>query len=235
MSLPRLSRPAVRQRTRCERGLAGCLGSLLGAPVTVKLTRNRRRLISFHRDAHGTQTLRAHLSLAGADEHDLAIVAAWIRCEPGAGAAVRTLLANLRERWDDLAPDRDADSAGTGHHHDLNRMLREIAATYFPSLPPVLIAWTGRRGEARRRRLGSWSPRERMIRIHRTLDRADVPWYFVAHVVHHELCHAAVDPSRTPTGRARLHGPEFRALERRFAYLELALGWEREHGGMLLD
>ncbi len=236
MSLPRLSRPEIRERSRAERLLAARLTSVLGKPIAVRLTRNGKRLLSLRSDAKGNRTLRAHCALAEADADDLRVIAAWIRDDPGAGAAARTLFSKFRERIDAVTVLRSGTraSGGPGVHHDLNAMLRALLDRYFPNLPQVYIAWSGRAGGATRRRLGSWNPRERLIRMHCVLDRPEVPAHFVAHVIHHELCHAAADPPLTPTGRRRIHGPEFRRLEAQFEDLERARAWERAHGRLLL-
>ena len=53
----------------------------------------------------------------------------------------------------------------------------------------------------------------RIIRIHPTLDRVEVPEFYVAAVVFHEMLHQAV-PAREVNGRRIVHGAEFRRRER---------------------
>ena len=67
------------------------------------------------------------------------------------------------------------------------------------------------------------------------LDDPNVPRYFIAHVVHHELCHADLDPPLTPTGRRRIHGREFQHLEAMFPDLARAREWERRNARLLLS
>lgn len=239
MSLPRLSRPEIREREQLEESLAARLTIALGRPIAVKLTRNRKRLLSVRVDRRGGRTLRAHCALAEADDHDLRVIAAWISDAPGSPSAARTLFSKFRERVDAVSSLRAGRppraSSAPGRHHDLNGILREVKSHWFPELETVYIAWSGREGRARRRRLGSWSPRERLVRIHSVLDDPEVPEYFIAHVVHHELCHAALDPPLTPTGRRRVHGHDFRRLEAEFPDLERARDWERRNGRLLLS
>jgi hypothetical protein len=111
--------------------------------------------------------------------------------------------------------------------HDLEAIRDELLAGFFAGLEPPRIGWSGRAGRARRRlRLGSWDAQARAVRVHRRLDARDVPRFFVASVVHHELCHAALGEPPVVRGRRRLHGPDFRRLESRFPDLERALEWE---------
>ena len=73
------------------------------------------------------------------------------------------------------------------------------------------------------------------MRIHRCLDRVEVPRYFVASIVNHELCHAALGEPERVGGRRRVHGADFRALEARFADHERAQAWERENRSLLFQ
>jgi hypothetical protein len=127
--------------------------------------------------------------------------------------------------------------------------LREIAADlnqrYFAGRLKVRITWGKAAGEnahpasnCRRTRtaslqLGSYSYEDRLIRIHRVLDRPGVPRYVVESVVHHELLHADLPPV-TRKGRRYFHTPEFRHRERQFRHFERADRWVRENLQQLL-
>jgi hypothetical protein len=127
--------------------------------------------------------------------------------------------------------------------------LREIAADlnqrYFEGRLKVRITWGKAAGEnahpasnCRRTRsaslqLGSYSYEDRLIRIHRVLDRPGVPRYVVESVVHHELLHADLPPV-TRNGRRYFHTPEFRRRERHFRHFERADCWVRENLQLLL-
>ena len=127
--------------------------------------------------------------------------------------------------------------------------LREIAADlnqrYFEGRLKVRISWGKAAGEnahpasnCRRTRtaslqLGSYSYEDRLIRIHRVLDRPSVPRYVVESVVYHELLHADLPPV-TRRGRRYFHTPEFRRRERRFRHFERADCWVRDNLHQLL-
>jgi hypothetical protein len=127
--------------------------------------------------------------------------------------------------------------------------LREIAADlnqrYFEGRLKVRISWGKAAGEnanpasnCRRTRsaslqLGSYSYEDRLIRIHRVLDRPSVPRYVVESVVYHELLHADLPPV-TRRGRRYFHTPEFRRRERRFRHFERADCWVRDNLQVLL-
>jgi hypothetical protein len=127
--------------------------------------------------------------------------------------------------------------------------LREIAADlnqrYFEGRLKVRISWGKAAGEnahpasnCRRTRtaslqLGSYSYEDRLIRVHRVLDRPSVPRYVVESVVYHELLHADLPPV-TRRGRRYFHTPEFRRRERHFRHFERADCWVRDNLHQLL-
>ena len=127
--------------------------------------------------------------------------------------------------------------------------LRDIAADlnqrYFAGRLKVHISWGKAAGEnanpasnCRRTRtaslqLGSYSYEDRLIRVHRVLDRPSVPRYVVESVVYHELLHADLPPV-TRGGRRYFHTPEFRRRERHFRHFERADCWVRDNLHQLL-
>jgi hypothetical protein len=134
-------------------------------------------------------------------------------------------------------PPRPTVTAGT--HHNLAQIFDELNARYFADAPiDARITWGPRLPEtpARRRasvRLGSFAVEDRLIRVHRTLDRADVPRFFVDWVVYHEMLHARHDMPLVD-GRRRFHTPAFRADEARFADATRARRYERDFADLLL-
>jgi hypothetical protein len=74
----------------------------------------------------------------------------------------------------------------------------------------------------------------RLIRIHPTLDRPEVPEFYVAAVVFHEMLHQAV-PAREVGGRRIVHGAEFRRRERAYPDHARAKAWEERNLGLLLS
>lgn len=236
LKLPRWSRPELRERELAQEALGRRLSALLGTDTGVKLNRNRRLLLQLQRDRAGRPLLRMHLAMKDASDAELGVLAAWVRGAPGSAGAVRALVERRQAEIDRTTALRLPEGRQLvvrnrpPRAHDIVGILHELQARHFPGLRDVMIAWSGRPGRGRLMRLGWYDPSRRLISIHERLDSELVPRHFVACIVHHELCHAALEnPSRTPTGRRRVHGPEFRALERRFPDLERALAWEREH------
>jgi hypothetical protein len=123
-----------------------------------------------------------------------------------------------------------------GEHHDLRDIYDEINARYFDNKIDAAITWGARTGRQRRRnsiKMGSYSVEDRLIRIHRSLDRAFVPHMFVAWIVFHEMLHQVHD-IRVKNGRREFHSKEFLADEALFEEYEEAKSWERQHLDALL-
>jgi len=74
----------------------------------------------------------------------------------------------------------------------------------------------------------------RLIRIHPSLDRPEVPEFYVAFIVFHEMLHQSV-PAREANGRRIVHGAEFRRRERQHPDFARALAWERLNIRLLLS
>lgn len=118
-----------------------------------------------------------------------------------------------------------------GEHHDLRHIFDDLNTRYFESRIDAAITWGARTGRPRRRnsiKMGSYSVEDRLIRIHRSLDRAFVPRFFVAWIVFHEMLHQVHD-IRVKNGRREFHSKEFLADEAQFEHYDEAKSWERRH------
>jgi hypothetical protein len=123
------------------------------------------------------------------------------------------------------------DFIAAGEHHDLRSIFDDLNARYFDNKIDAAITWGTRTGRPRRRnsiKMGSYSVEDRLIRIHRSLDRAFVPRFFVAWIVFHEMLHQVHD-IRVKNGRREFHSKEFLADEAQFEHYEEAKTWERRH------
>src|SRR5258706_9932131 len=77
-----------------------------------------------------------------------------------------------------------------GEHHDLREIFDELNIRYFENKIEAAITWGQRTGRPRRRnsiKMGSYAVEDRLIRIHRSLDRPFVPKFLVAWSVFREM------------------------------------------------
>ena len=116
-----------------------------------------------------------------------------------------------------------------GEFHQLQEIFDDLNQRYFGGAIEASITWGPRAGRLRRRnsiKMGSYSVEERLIRIHRALDRGFVPRFFVEWIVYHEMLHQVHD-IRVRNGRREFHSKAFLAEEARFAQYLAARAWER--------
>jgi hypothetical protein len=123
-----------------------------------------------------------------------------------------------------------------GDTHDLRDIYDDLNARYFADKITAAITWGPRTGRARRRnsiKMGSYSVEDRVIRIHRSLDRPFVPRFFVEWIVFHEMLHQIHD-IKVVNGRREFHSKAFLADEAQFEHYRQARAWERRHLDALL-
>jgi hypothetical protein len=116
-----------------------------------------------------------------------------------------------------------------GRYHDLDLILADLRACYFPNCAAVRICWGRWSGRSRPRsmRFGAYLPEEKLIRIHPALDQAFVPRSFVEFIVYHELLHHVIPPVRV-NGRYQIHSAAFRRREREFPAYAEAIAWRQQ-------
>ncbi len=224
------SRADVDPRTLVQR-----LNELMpGRLGKITLTDNRSTIVSA-RDASGVLDVRIQRCFASAPDETLADVAIFLTA--GKRSRARSLaLAGIREYFAAHGPRPSARRRRrlvlrpVGQTLDLRELRDEINLEYFSGEIDVHITW-GRASSRRRRRrksfsvrLGTYDDQDKVVRIHRCLDRPDVPRYVVESVVYHEMLHAAMPPV-VQNGRRRIHTPEFRRRERMFPFFQRAERW----------
>ncbi len=209
--------------------------------VKVTLTNNRFTMISVRRSprGHGPRTydVRLHCMFADADP---VIARALARYVADNDRDASRVLGDFIDANADAVRGRRRPAAPvlitTGDHHDLRTIFDELNARYFAGAIDAAITWGQRTGTPRRRasiKMGSYSVEERLIRIHRALDRAFVPRFFVEWIVFHEMLHQVHD-IKVRNGRREFHSHAFLEAEASFPrYLE-ARAWERANLDALL-
>lgn len=216
-------------RRMLERRLRGAYPG----PIALAVTDNRHSMVSFAKRA-GVLEARVHMMFLDAPPAvQEALVKYIVRNDRVASQVVGRFIDANGHR---IRASRAVTHLSTkGEHHDLLALFHEVNGAYFGGSVEALITW-GKQSKRRDRqtiKLGSYSAVERLIRIHRNLDRRWVPRYFVKFIIYHEMLHHVLPASRG-AGRNMLHPPEFRARERQFRHYERAVAWEQSHIGRLL-
>jgi predicted SprT family Zn-dependent metalloprotease len=216
--------------------LASRLSSLLREPVEVELTDNAWTMVSYRR-VQGRLQFRLHHMFARAQEAVMRALAGFTgRNRRAHGRAIDEYVRQHRELIRPATPRAEPPLAARGRVHDLSEILASLNARHFQQQVSVRIGW-GRRAPGGRRRsikMGVYFHDHQIIRIHPALDDERVPRHFVEMVVFHEMLHQIHPPAADAEGRRVVHGPEFRAAERRFPGYERARAWEKAHLHLLL-
>ena len=211
------------------------LTSAFPGTVNLSITDNRHSIIS-HTCANGVLRARIHHMFLDAPPRVLAALVRYMtvgdrEASIYVGRYIEANGGRLARRA------RGVPLFTKGKNHDLLPIFQEVNDRYFGGSVNALITW-GTRGKPRTARrttikLGSYTPLDRLIRLHPALDRPWVPRYFVSFVVYHEMLHHVIPASRG-AGKRLLHPPEFRDREREFRWFERSLTWERQHINRLL-
>ncbi|HEX9052259.1 MAG TPA: hypothetical protein VF841_17150 [Anaeromyxobacter sp.] len=219
--------------------LADALAERLAEQVRVTVHDNRSTMVSFRRRTGEVHYRVHHMFLdAPGDVLDaLAAFAGGPRAAAGrrrsAGSRIDAFVRRNRAR---IAIPRADRLEARGRAHDLQAIFDRLNAEHFEGRIEARIGWGPVRGGRRRRtvKTGVYVQDARIIRIHPTLDRPQVPEFYVAAVVFHEMLHQAV-PAREAHGRRVVHGAEFRRQERAYPDHERARAWEERHLALLLS
>lgn len=155
-------------------------------------------------------------------------LAHWMK-GTGRRASHRVLDDYIRRNQDQIrkASNRRVVLRTKGTYFDLRALFDDVNAAHFENTINAQITW-GRMPAPRRRRsirFGSYTPEDEIVRIHPLLDQSFVPKFFVRYIVFHEMLHAHLGVSESPTGRRRVHTREFNGLERQYPDFDRAVAW----------
>jgi hypothetical protein len=233
------ARSASREaRVAAGRARAERLDALVGEPVLLRVHDNRRIMLSYRRTGGLVHYRLHHMVLDAPDEVVVALAAYALPARGGAARrreAGKRIDAFVRARLDRIGAPRVGRLQPRGRAHDLQAIFDRLNAEAFGGAIEARIGWGPVRAGRRRRtvKTGVYLQDARVIRIHPTLDRPEVPEFYVAAVVFHEMLHQAV-PVHEVGGRRVIHGREFRARERAYRDHERAQAWEKRHIRLLL-
>jgi hypothetical protein len=219
--------------------LADSLSGILAERVRLTVHDNRSTMVSFRRGTGGIHYRLHHMFLDAPGDivRALAAFAGPARGAAGrrreAGSRIDAFVRHNRAR---IAVPRADRLQPQGRAHDLQSIFDRLNASHFRDAIEARIGWGPVRGGRRRRtvKTGVYVQDARIIRIHPTLDRPEVPEFYVAMVVFHEMLHQAI-PAVERGGRRVVHGEEFRRRERAYPEFARAKAWEERNLALLLS
>lgn len=220
--------------------LADALSGILSERVRLTVHDNRSTMVSFRRRP-GEIHYRVHHMFLEAPDEVVSALATFAVAGRGTAAARRRqagsrIDAYVKEHRARIAAPRADRLQPQGRVHDLQALFDRLNAEHFGGAIEARIGWGPVRLGRRRRtvKTGVYVQDARLIRIHPTLDRTEVPEFYVAAVVFHEMLHQAV-PAVEVNGRRVVHGAEFRRRERAYPDHGRAKAWEDRNLALLLS
>jgi len=203
----------------------------------VIVTDNTYTMVSVKR-GDGVVTFRMHHMFLDAPPAVLRALGRYAETQDRRSARVlRAYIESNEHRVRDGEAPRPVALDVEGKYHNLQKIFDALNAFYFEGRIRARITW-GVRGRRKRSResiqLGSYTVEDELIRIHPVLDARDVPEFFVAWIVYHEMLHEIHDMP-VVDGRRVYHTPEFRRAEAQFERYAEAVLWERTHLPKLLS
>ncbi|MBU1537053.1 hypothetical protein KKF84_17140 [Myxococcota bacterium] len=206
--------------------------------LDLTVTDNRASIISVKRIG-GVHRVRLHHMFMSADGRVLKALGRYIeRADSKSSAILENFIENNAGMIREL-PVRNKKERiyQKGTCHDLQEIYDFLNKRYFGDQIQSKITWgkplTSPPKHHRSVKMGTYSIEERMIRIHKALDRDFVPRFFLESIIYHEMLHQQVGVD-VVNGRNRYHTEDFHELERRFDHHSLAKRWERENITRLL-
>jgi len=207
-----------------------------GRPRVV-LTDNLHTMVSIKR-GDGVVTFRLHHMFVGAPSQVLRALARYAeRRDRSSTRLLRTFIDHNEQRIRRRETPAPIPCDVEGKYHHLQELFDELNVQYFGGRIRARITWGPRTRRRRVRdsiKLGSYTFEDELIRIHPVLDASDVPRFFVAWIVYHEMLHEVHDMP-VVDGRRVYHTPEFRRAEAQFDRYAESVLWERTFLHKLLE
>lgn len=217
------------QEEQLEAALSSCLPP--GKTLRLSLTDNRYTMVAVRRATAG-YTVRIHRMFAGADAKMVRALARYVVHNDRRASGVIGDFIDKHQHVIAQQPRRTRrlKVRTAGQVHELQSIFDRLNTEHFGGILQAQITWgPGFRHRQRSQRsikMGSFSVEDRVIRIHPILDQQNVPPYFIAWIVFHEMLHGKHQVVRRG-GRRCFHSREFLAEERTFPDFQRASAWEK--------
>ncbi len=194
--------------------------------VLLTITDNSTSMISV-REHPDSFALRLHHIFLNADLKVLDEIVSFVREK---GGNTQTVKAFIQKNKNCLkaSPPRTVTINPKGRIYNLTHIFSSLNRKYFNDSVSAHITWGkgSPRYAVRRRTLGSYQEKTKIIRINPLLDGRRVPRYVVEFIVYHEMLHVVIDPL-VKNGRRVIHSKEFKKREREYDNYHKAMQWEK--------
>jgi hypothetical protein len=182
------------------------------------------------RNAIGVRLSLHEMFLSAPEEVLLAIVAYVKRSRKDRQMHNKRLKEYINLHYDNYHYEKSLPTLRTkGQVYDLEELMKDLNQEYFDGKLQLAITWFKGRGGRRRILFGKYEQSMRLVRISDSLDVSSIPMFFVRYIIYHEMVHSVVQSKIDECGRCRMHGPEFKTVEKRFKEYAQAREWEKNN------
>jgi hypothetical protein len=211
------------------------LQSLLRMDVELVLTENRSTMLSLLEKRGGCVRLSVHKMFLEAPDAVISALAHYVRgTRAGRGARNQVLRSYIQTHlshhdYTHLVDPQKFVQKGKIYH--LQPFYDRLNERYFEGKLSLSLTWFGSSRRVKRSHIvfGQYLAGLRVIKIHRILDDAFFPEYFVEFVLYHEMLHSVVPNFQDARGRMCFHGKDFKERERAFEHYYKAIEWEKNN------
>jgi hypothetical protein len=215
----------------------GRLENHAGMKLQLKINDNRSTMLSVKWEPDCTK-VSLHRMFLKAPKNVMQALACYLKGEHKKLApSIRAYIEHNLQRLD-YSHELDLSKLQTkGHVYDLEKIYEYLNHEYFDQSLDLHITWFGerRRRVSNRVTFGLYHDPLRLIKINRLLDTRDIPGYFVAYVIYHEMLHYVCPAYVDEKGYKHIHSREFKEREREFRYFKEAQEWIRSNQHYLFD
>ncbi len=223
-----------------EQAFTSTLKTSIAGEVEIRLTNNRRAMISVKRTP-GMMFVRVARYFALADRDVTEGLVAYINNEIKKPPPCVMRFAESHRSPDTLIKQEKRRANPKGKVYNLKEITDDLDRSCFNGELKAVIGWRnsrvvkGLRFKTRRVTLGFYDGSLDLIMINSVLDNRLVPIEYLRLVVYHEMLHKYLGVKTSPTGRRMAHTPEFRRLERSFEGFGDLIKWEKRNLHKLLS
>lgn len=198
------------------------------------INENRSTMLSILDKTHKSARVSIHRMFLEAPEEVLSAVADFIRdrkTEKPATATINDYIHSNLKNYNYKHLLKEENLQQEGNFYNLQQLYNSINQEYFDGKLQLSITWYGNNSKTRSHTFtfGQYLESLKLIKIHKKLDSAKCPEYFIRFVIYHEMLHNVYPPYVDETGKSRIHGPEFKQAEKQFKEYQKAKDWEKKY------
>ena len=203
-----------------------------GLKLQLKINDNRSTMLSVKWDPDCTK-VSLHRIFLEAPQNVMEDLAFYLRRKKKIAVAP-TVIAFIEEQLPALDYSHQLDRSRLyfqGNVYNLQKIFNRLNADYFRNQLSLAITWFGKLGQRSRSRIvfGLYHDSLKLIKINRMLDSPSFPDYLVDYIVYHEMVHHVCPAYFDERGQHQIHSREFKEMESRFRYFNLAQNWIKEN------